>query len=1274
MKKVSTRKALSPAYRKHKPLRNEVTTFIEKLNQCIEAVKLSDEKGESEEHIKSHFKDFFSATFYKDNYINTKDRIDLAIYLDSSAKSDIGVIIEAKKPSNKAEFITESNLNKKALQELLLYYLRERLDKKNNNIKHLIATNGYEWFLFKAEDFYNIFFKNKALIKEYEAFRDGLKDTSKNELFYNEIAKKYIEEVKEEIPFVHIDFSTLNLDKLDDNKLNTFYKIFSNVHLLGHSFGNDSNQLNKSFYNELLHIIGLEEVPDGGKKLIQRKDLKTRDYASLLENAIFILEERDIYLRNVNSVENNAEKAFNVGLELCLTWINRILFLKLLESQLATYHKNAKEYKFLNSTFINGYDALNDLFFSALAKPINERHPKFKDKYKYIPYLNSSLFTVEAGDIEEITFDISTLKDDEMEVFPGTILKGVNGKRFKGKLKTLDYLFKFLDAYDFATDGTEGIVEGQETKNLINASVLGLIFEKINGYKDGSFYTPAYITMYMCKETIRRAVIQKFKEKENDTIENFDDVKAYSSRFFKADDSKRFNTLINSLRICDPAVGSGHFLVSALNELIVIKNELGILVDEKGIPLRVDIQIENDELYISDANGNLFEYNPNDAESTRIQKTLFEEKQTLIENCLFGVDINPNSVKICRLRLWIELLKNAYYIKTVSANGDMQALQTLPNIDINIKCGNSLISRFKLTDDLKDAFKDKDIQYSFANYKKAVADYKNSNSKEQKQQVLEIINVVKNNLKSGFYTTLKENKDLANYRGQLINLQTANIDLFGIKLSKSKVEIQEKRLKLLIKQQEEKVNEITTNAIYKNAFEWRFEFPEVLDDAGSYVGFNVIIGNPPYIDAKKLASISSILKNNFKVYYSSSDLSSYFFELGINVLKANGVFSFINTNKFFRTEYGKPLREFISANKIYSIINFEQVPIFDEALVSSLIIVMEKNKDKADFCFSEFNKEKSPNTDFEKLVENKNKVILKDYITSESWNFSNLEESTLLKKIYQNNKKIKEINTIDIKRGVTTGFDPAFIIDSESYKSFIKEDDKNISIIKPILKGKEIKRFFNRKSDLYLLFIDWHFPLQNKNKSFEENEKELLLNWPYLHQHLLGFKTELSSRNQQETGIRYEWYALQRCAATYYKDFERDKIVWPLTAANYGFALDYDKHYLSSGGFMLVSDKLSLNYILAILNSKLMKFLFSKIGVMTAGGAYTLKKSTIDEFPLKMPEIEIEQLFIDKVNQILILKKDNPETVTYALEKEIDHMVYELYELTVEEIAIVENS
>ena len=432
MNKTNTRKALNPAYRKHKPLRKDVNSFTDELLKCLVTIKSSEERDEHEEHYKEPITSFFKNTFYKDNYINTKNRIDLAIYTGKDANSDVGVLLEVKRPSNTSEFLTSDNLNRKALQELLLYYLRERIDLGNNNIKHLIATNGYEWFLFKSEDFYNYFYKSKALVKEYESFRDGNKDSSKNELFYNEIAKKYIAEVEHKLPFVHINFKIKNIKEYSDANLNTLYKIFSDVHILGNSFGNDSNQLNKTFYNELLHIIGLEEIKDKGKKIIQRKDKSNRDYASILENAISTIEDED-YLNNIKSVENRANKAFEAGLELTLTWINRILFLKLLESQLLTYHNGAKEYQFLNSDFINGYDELNHLFFSALAKKPNERSERNKERFKYIPYLNSSLF--ERNTLENETFAISGLKDDELKIFNQTVLKDGKGKTLKGKIK-----------------------------------------------------------------------------------------------------------------------------------------------------------------------------------------------------------------------------------------------------------------------------------------------------------------------------------------------------------------------------------------------------------------------------------------------------------------------------------------------------------------------------------------------------------------------------------------------------------------------------------------------------------------------------------------------------------------------------------------------------------------------------------------------------------------------------------------------------------------------
>ncbi|MFN7658225.1 MAG: Eco57I restriction-modification methylase domain-containing protein, partial [Dolichospermum sp.] len=351
-----------------------------------------------------------------------------------------------------------------------------------------------------------------------------------------------------------------------------------------------------------------------------------------------------------------------------------------------------------------------------------------------------SLF--EPTDIEQETICISNLRNEKLPIFPGTILKDNNGKKLTGEINTLEYLFAFLNAYNFSSDIGEEIQE--ENKRLINASVLGLIFEKINGYKDGSFFTPGFITMYMCRETIRRAVIQKFNDVKGWNCETMDDL------YDQIEDKKAANDLINSLKICDTAVGSGHFLVSALNEIIAIKSELKILLDRQGKRLKeYSFEVANDELVVTEEDGLLFEYNPKNQESQRVQETLFHEKQTIIENCLFGVDINPNSVKICRLRLWIELLKNAYSQTSpltpfLPGEGKLGELETLPNIDINIKTGNSLISRFPLNWDLRTILKKSD--WNIESYRNAIKTYLHPDNKDQKQEMERLINDIKGNI------------------------------------------------------------------------------------------------------------------------------------------------------------------------------------------------------------------------------------------------------------------------------------------------------------------------------------------------------------------------------------------------------------------------------------------------------------------------------------------------------------------------------------------------
>jgi adenine-specific DNA-methyltransferase len=514
LKELKPRMALNKAYLKVKPNRTEIEGFKTNLIQLLDRTN----DTESEEFHKNLVIDFLKKTYYDPNhFINTKGRNDLVIHNENNANSTVGVIIEAKKPTNKAEMITTKKLNAKAFQELVLYYLRERITHKNLKVKHLIATNINEWFIFDSNLFDRLFAQNKSFVQQFIDFEGGRLAENKTDFFYKQIAEPFIANITTEIEFTYFDLQEFqkplrNIDKADDNKLIALFKILSAEHLLKLPFTNDSNSLDKRFYSELLHIIGLTETKEGSKKLIERNKEGERNSGSILEDTIIQLDSLDKIGRLEKPSQfgsTHHERLFNVGLELSITWINRILFLKLLEAQLITYHKGDKSYSFLNIENIKNYDDLNSLFFQVLARKYEDRNQDVKKAFEKVPYLNSSLF--EPTEIEQVTLFISNLKDDKtIPVISSTVLKNDQGKKRTGNLTTLAYLFDFLNAYDFTSEGSEEIQE--DNKSLINASVLGLIFEKINGYKDGSFFTPGFITMYMCRETIRKSVIQKFNE------------------------------------------------------------------------------------------------------------------------------------------------------------------------------------------------------------------------------------------------------------------------------------------------------------------------------------------------------------------------------------------------------------------------------------------------------------------------------------------------------------------------------------------------------------------------------------------------------------------------------------------------------------------------------------------------------------------------------------------------------------------------------------------
>lgn len=426
-----------------------------------------------------------------------------------------------------------------------------------------------------------------------------------------------------------------------------------------------------------------------------------------------------------------------------------------------------------------------------------------------------------------------------------------------------------------------------------------------------------------------------------------------------------------------------------------------------------------------DPEGRFFEYNPGNKESQRVQETLFNEKQTIIENCLFGVDINPNSVKICRLRLWIELLKNAYY-KTENKSNQPSApcsphLETLPNIDINIKCGNSLISRYPLDADIRTALRSG--KWTVDNYREAVMMYRNAKSKEEKRSMEDLIGKIKADFETEVSHSDKRYLKLNKLKGELMSHSGQTIMFELTKKGKEEWNRKLSRLTSDIKKVEDELSAIKSNKIYENAFEWRFEFPEVLNNDGDFVGFDAIIGNPPYVQLQKDGGLlaSTTASAGFVTYDRMGDIYSLFYERGWQVLKSKGLLCYITSNKWMRAGYGESTRKFFAerTNPIL-LIDFACNSIFDSATVDTNILIFSKeiNKENTLSCIA---KEEALNN---LSVYVRQAGTLSKYNKSESWVILSDIEKRIKEKIERIGTPLKDWD-IQINYGIKTGFNDA---------------------------------------------------------------------------------------------------------------------------------------------------------------------------------------------------------------------------------------------------------
>ncbi|EAK6095442.1 class I SAM-dependent DNA methyltransferase [Campylobacter jejuni] len=1234
----------NPYYRKKQIMQNEFDIFNKALMQYLE--RLESSQSENEDYLVANALSPFLTMLNFKTHIKTKQKgkseIDLSISKDEFSK-DLEVLIEAKKPNSK-EFITHTKVNSKALHETILYYFRNR--EYSFSLKFIIITDFYKFYIFKISEFEELFYKNPSFKKLFEEFCNPNSLFKGNtEEFYKEVAK-LIENSKENLKGFLIDLTFLK-DKQKSNfkNLASIYKTFHRDFLLSEFNPNDANSLNNAFYKELLYILGLCESKQNSKLIIAKSEESK--------------EEQGTFYTAINS--KLKEENFETILKLLILWLNRILFLKLIESNLVRFNDD-KNLKFLNFKKIPDFDKLSELFFEVLAK---EKSTRKKSEFAYLPYLNSSLF--EKQSIEN-TLEISSLSNDlKLFYYKNTVLKDDKCKAKKGQVGLLEYLFEFLDSFDFGSDDEQSEILSQ--KELISSSVLGNVFEKLNGYKEGSFYTPSFITSYMCKESITKVVLDKFNAQFDLDAKDISELR----KSLRKEDKKAQKELLNSIKICDPAVGSGHFLVSALNVMLSIYDELNLFDEE------FYLEVQNDEILITGRKGEFIEYKrpktPKD-KAHLIQQELFHTKKDIIENNLFGVDINPNSCEITKLRLWIELLKHSFYQSF--DDGNYHDLKTLPNIDINIKCGNSLVSYFETGKSLSHY---PNIKERMGKYKRIVKDYKEGFYTDKSHINQEIKNLkisfknfcfadkFKKEMKSFNDKCEKYSKKYGNFLAvddeNLKFFVSANLTLFDFDEKEAIKEFAN------LKKEYDNIFNLESN----HPFEWRFEFPEILDDDGNFKGFDLIIGNPPYIRQEEIKELKNTLSKNYKVYKGTADIYTYFYELGFNVLKENGILSFITSNKYTRAGYGEALREFLLKNTcILKYIDLNGIKVFDSATVDTSILSFEKIKIKENtFKYLSLNNELLKNYDFEISAIKEFLNISQNSLSKESFAFNDESTNALKTKIEKLGTPLKDWHGLNINYGIKTGLNEAFIITTEKKDEILAnckdedEKERTAKLIRKMLRGRDIKRYRYEWAGLWV--INTHNGYKSKNG--EKVEAINIEHYPSLKKHFDEFYPQLEKRSDK--GLTP--YNLRNCA--YIEEFEKEKIVWNPVSGEYLFSYIKEHIFFNNSLFMMTLDVFSLKYILAFMNSNCYKWLITLKTNLIQTGSYAYgAKDKIERLPIPKINSKNEKLaneLINLVDEILKVKEQDKNANTQELENKTNSLVYKLYNLTEEEIKIIEN-
>ena len=721
-------------------------------------------------------------------------------------------------------------------------------------------------------------------------------------------------------------------------------------------------------------------------------------------------------------------------------------------------------------------------------------------------------------------------------------------------------LMDFFSQYNFTIDENDP----DDSEVGIDPEMLGHIFENLlEDNKDkGAFYTPKEIVQYMC----RQSVIQYLKTHEPsdqyaDAIEQLINDGVVSPMLQSKSIATRFIQLLKEVKVCDPAIGSGAFPMGILYVLYHAIHHLHSHAEPHG-----------------------------NFDST-------QTKRDIIQNNIFGVDIEQGAVDIARLRFWLALVVDA------------DKPQPLPNLDYKITCGNSLLSRYPIDAPIENVFveynkgKKEDEKMSLAKYKELVSDYTNTSNHQTKELFRKTIE----NIKCAFKTELsKQFKErLAKLRGKVIMLEGPT--LFGERTKAEKAELKKLKEKLNILEKEQE--DIQTNKLYVDAFEWRFEFPQLLDENGKFTGFDIIIGNPPYNELRDLdLGMQTALKSSKYYDYAKGgrlNMFQFFYPLAINVAMDNGIVSLITQNSILAEDSALGNRKlFFAQTDILSIDSFPErdnknLRVFESAKMSVCICTLRRNN-HPDICniipinvwHSRYMQDKHElNITVEEIME----MYPEDIIIPISSN----EKFTILKEI-----KKKSQYHINASAGE---------IDMTKYKSIFN----TIGLGTRVITGAQIQRYYitNTPSQGDVIYIDD------------------------------SSKPQLSSKRKAE--ISQPRIVLQRITG---------RIIATLINGSM---------YCANSTNYIADDKiLSIKYLLGVLNSSLVNFFIKQTSTNT-----NITAKVLSSIPIAVPPNDVQGLIATIVDYIILINSAqnnlselvSNDTIASYFEKIIDGCVYELY-------------